>query len=111
MKFLMIVISLISTNSWAGLEVQHCSNGNLIAPIHLCMTSPNHKGKLILYGEKISLDFTSGTEDQPVAEFILASTGQTGTVQQLGLEALIQIGDETPTQLKCSDFRPGSCRN
>lgn len=108
MKIIVFISGLvISLDSWAGLEVQRCSNVNLESPINLCFESPLYEGNIKIIQEKIALKFS--IENQPRSEFILRD-GRIGKIQLLGTEALIQIDDEPLIHLNCDLFIPGVCR-
>ena len=108
MRVLLVVILFFSINSWAGSEIQRCSNDNRVASIRLCIEWTRSIGKLNIGGERLLLEFSE--EVQPKAFFIL-SDGSSGLLEILKSDASLQINNDAPIQLTCSDVKPGSCAN
>jgi len=108
MKAILIVILFFSANSWAGLQIQRCSNESNPIPIRLCLQWPNLAGKLNIGGEIVRFQFTESIEATK-ASFVLPSNGHSGVIEFFRTEAILQINSEAPIQLTCSIITPGSC--
>jgi hypothetical protein len=108
MRSILLAITFFAINSWAGLEVQHCSSGDSNNAIRLCIDLTRQMGRLDINAEKVVLQFS--VETKLISEFVLPSTGQSGTVEVFGEEASLKMAEDSLIHLACEIPKPGYCK-
>ena len=106
MRSIFIALSLFTINSWAGLQVQHCTN--VENTIRLCIDLTRQLGKLDINAEKVFVKFSG--ETKLTSEFILKDSSRSGKVEVFMENATLQIADETLLHLDCEAPNPGHCK-
>lgn len=108
MRSILLAITFFAINSWAGLEVQYCSSDDNNNATRLCIDLTRQIGKLDINAEKVALQFSG--EAKLISEFVLPSTGKSGTVEVFGEEATLKMADDRLIHFACEAPKPGYCK-